>query len=201
MIIAGAGGHAREILDLPDFKSGKNIFLYDDVNLQLNQLGLFPVLHNKEQLLNELKNNPEFILGTGSPALRRKMYEQFIALGGLASTIIASNAVVSNHSVELGSGSNIMCFAFISNQVQIGRGTLVNARANLHHNVTTGDFCEIGPGAILLGNVKLGYEVFVGAGTIILPGLQIGNNATIGAGAVVTKNVKAGITVKGNPAK
>ena len=41
----------------------------------------------------------------------------------------------------------------------------------------------------------------IGSGAIILCGVTIGENAIVGAGAVVTKDVQAGSTVVGNPAK
>ena len=41
----------------------------------------------------------------------------------------------------------------------------------------------------------------VGAGAVILPGVTIGERAMIGAGAVVTRDVPAGDTVCGNPAR
>lgn len=41
----------------------------------------------------------------------------------------------------------------------------------------------------------------IGAGAIILPGVRIGRDAMIGAGGVVTKDVPAGETWIGNPAK
>ena len=41
----------------------------------------------------------------------------------------------------------------------------------------------------------------IGAGAVILPGLRIGEGATIGAGAVVTRDVPAGETWLGNPAR
>jgi maltose O-acetyltransferase len=41
----------------------------------------------------------------------------------------------------------------------------------------------------------------LGTGSVILSGITIGDNAIVGAGAVVTKDVPAGVTVKGVPAK
>lgn len=41
----------------------------------------------------------------------------------------------------------------------------------------------------------------IGAGAVILPGLTIGEGATVGAGAVVTRDVPAGETWLGNPAR
>jgi len=41
----------------------------------------------------------------------------------------------------------------------------------------------------------------IGTGAVILPGVTIGEGAVVGAGAVVTKDVPAGSTVAGNPAR
>ena len=49
--------------------------------------------------------------------------------------------------------------------------------------------------------VYIRKNAFVGTGVIILPGVEIGANAVVGAGAVVTKDVSAGITVAGVPAR
>ena len=44
-------------------------------------------------------------------------------------------------------------------------------------------------------------DVWIGGGAIILPGVTIGDGAVIGAGSVVTRDVAAGQTVAGNPAR
>jgi maltose O-acetyltransferase len=49
--------------------------------------------------------------------------------------------------------------------------------------------------------VRIGSDVWIGGGAIILPGVTIGDGAVIGAGSVVTRNVAAGQTVAGNPAR
>ncbi len=47
--------------------------------------------------------------------------------------------------------------------------------------------------------VKRGASI--GSGVVLLCGITIGENAMIGAGSVVTKDVPAGATVAGNPAR
>jgi acetyltransferase-like isoleucine patch superfamily enzyme len=51
------------------------------------------------------------------------------------------------------------------------------------------------------GPVVIGDHVFVGQRAVVLGGVTIGDGATVGAGAVVTRDVPAGATVAGVPAK
>ena len=44
-------------------------------------------------------------------------------------------------------------------------------------------------------------DVWIGAGAVILPGVTVGEGAIVGAGAVVTKDVPAGVTYAGVPAR
>lgn len=55
--------------------------------------------------------------------------------------------------------------------------------------------------AIVARPVVIEDDVWIGIGAIVLKGVHIGRGARIGAGAVVTKNVPAGMTVIGNPAR
>ncbi|MDH7795632.1 MULTISPECIES: sugar O-acetyltransferase [unclassified Beijerinckia] len=49
--------------------------------------------------------------------------------------------------------------------------------------------------------IHIGANVWIGGGAIILPGVTIGDDAIIGAGSIVTRDVPAGATVIGNPAR
>ncbi len=85
--------------------------------------------------------------------------------------------------------------------------------------VTIGDRTQIGPGVQILTAdhprdpaqrrtglefgrpVTIGADVWIGGSAIVLPGVRIGDGAIVGAGAVVTRDVAAGATVVGNPAR
>ena len=51
------------------------------------------------------------------------------------------------------------------------------------------------------GPVEIGDDVFIGQRAVVLGGVSIGPGATVGAGAVVTRDVPAGATVAGVPAR
>jgi sugar O-acyltransferase (sialic acid O-acetyltransferase NeuD family) len=202
MIIAGAGGHAREIYMLLDAETRNAVCFFD--NYMANtpaDIYQKPVLTSEAAVKDQLQNDPHFIIGTGSPATRRKLCELLVGWGGIPITMQAATAFISDSDTIIGEGANLMHDVFISTDVSVGRGCLVNTRAQLHHDVKTGDFCEIGPAALLLGRVIFGNNVFIGAGAIVLPGLHVADGAIIGAGAVVTTNIIADQVVKGNPAK
>ena len=85
--------------------------------------------------------------------------------------------------------------------------------------VTIGNGTQIGPGVQILTAdhprdpqarramlefgrpIWIGRNVWIGGGAIILPGVTIGDDAIIGAGSVVTRDVPAGSTAVGNPAR
>lgn len=88
-----------------------------------------------------------------------------------------------------------------------------------HAEVVIGDGTQIGPGVQLLAAdhprdpavrakglelgrpIRIGRNVWFGGGAIILPGVTVGDDAIIGEGAVVTRDVPAGATAVGNPAR
>jgi putative colanic acid biosynthesis acetyltransferase WcaF len=49
--------------------------------------------------------------------------------------------------------------------------------------------------------ITIGTKAFIGARAFVMPGITIGDGAIVGACSVVTKDVPAGSTVAGNPAK
>src|SRR5215210_3400529 len=105
--------------------------------------------------------------------------------------------------------------------IRLGAGVFLNFNCVILDvvEVAIGDRTQIGPGVQILAAdhprdaavrnsglefgrpVRIGRNVWIGAGAIILPGVSVGDDALIGAGSVVTRDVPAGATAFGNPAR
>lgn len=197
MIIAGAGGFAREVLEvLSQLELNDNICFFDDINL--NQ----PRIYNQYEVIANVNNVnvANFCLGTGNPSAREALYHKMISSELKPYTVISPLAVIGKNNISIGESSNIMTGSILTCDIQIGIGVLINIGCTIGHDVEIGDFSEICPNVSISGNVKIGKKVFIGTGAIILPGITIEDGAVIGAGAVVTKNVPNGVKAIGNPA-
>lgn len=87
----------------------------------------------------------------------------------------------------------IQAFAFIPNGVEFEDGVFVGPRVTFTNDKH--------PPHDSFGRTLVKEGAALGAGAVVLCGVTIGAHAVVGAGAVVTKDVPAGATVVGNPAR
>jgi sugar O-acyltransferase (sialic acid O-acetyltransferase NeuD family) len=115
-------------------------------------------------------------------------------------TIVHRNAFVASD-VVIGLGSQILAMSALCAGARLGDAVIVNTSASVDHGCIVESGVHIAPGARIAGDVHIEEHVFVGTGAVILPRIKIGRGAVIGAGAVVIRDVAAGQTVVGNPAR
>jgi acetyltransferase-like isoleucine patch superfamily enzyme len=130
---------------------------------------------------------------------------------------------VNLYGCEIGDGTKIGSFVEIQKGVLVGRNCKVSSHTFICEGVTIEDEVFIGHGVIFINDkyprattadgslqseadwqvvetiVRRGASI--GSGATILCGVTIGEQAIVGAAAVVTKDVPAGVSVAGNPAR
>jgi sugar O-acyltransferase (sialic acid O-acetyltransferase NeuD family) len=203
MTIAGAKGHALEILDiLINDKQQTEVVFFDNIfkSVEIETIKKFRVIHSIEEMCRHFKKDPKFVLGVGNPKSRKILTELLEKNGGMLTSVIANTATISTLNVSLGDGVNIMHRVLIQPEVTVGKGTLVNAGVFLHHEAKIGAFCELGPNTVVTGNAVIKDNAILGAGVIILPNVVVGRSAIVAAGSIVTKNVADNTMVAGVPA-
>ncbi|GAB2497082.1 acetyltransferase [Algoriphagus taiwanensis] len=201
MLVAGAGGHAFELLDIL-ISEGKteNLVFFDEINSGQVFQDRYPIIHSEEEVKAHFEKDPFFILGTGNPQVRHQFYKRFTALGGKLISVKGKGVAFSNFSSGA-EEADIFNLCFIGANTQIGKGCLINTGAQIHHEVQIGDFTEVNPGAVLLGKVQVGSFCSIGANATILPKVKIGDHVVVGAGSVVTQDVPSEVTIVGVPGK
>lgn len=116
---------------------------------------------------------------------------------------------------RIGDDCNICSHCLIESDVVIGDRVTVKSGVQVWNGLRIANDVFVGPNVTFSNdkfpkNGNRNFECLqtvvdegasIGAGATILPGIHIGANAVVGAGAVVTKNVPAGATVVGNPAR
>lgn len=119
-------------------------------------------------------------------------------LSNIGSCIIGENCTIHSHvwiadRVKIGNKCKIQAFCFIPQGVRIGDNVFLGPRVTF----TNDKHPPSGEWSITI----VEDNVSIGAGAVILPGVTLREGCTVGAGAVVTKDVPAGVTVVGNPAR
>ena len=80
-------------------------------------------------------------------------------------------------------------------------GVKMDACCHIAHNCDIGEQTLIAAGVTLSGSVIVGQRVWLGTQCTVRDGITIGDDVCVGVGAVIVKDVPAGVTVMGNPAR
>lgn len=207
LVIIGASGFSRDM-----YYVAKNSIGY------LTDYDIKGFIVHKEEYLNsldgyngyppmlgtifnyEIKEEDVFICALGDVKTKREVCEFIKSKGGRFQTLIHKDAQIRNN-VKIGDGCIIESHAHIGSDVTIGENSIIQAFACVAHDCKVGNYSRIDVRVLMTGRSVVGNNVTIHSNAVINQKIMVEDNSVVAAMSFVIRNVKAGTTVMGNPAK
>lgn len=183
IILVGAGGHCRSVIDVIEQDGRYEIYGLVDVasNIGSKVLGYEVIAGDEElpQLFSQCTNALVTVGHIQNNTLRVRLYQTLKKIGYFLPALVSPLAYVSKHA-ELGEGTVVMHHALVNVNAKVGRNCIINSKALVEHDVQIGDHCHISTASVLNGGVVVKENTF------------FGSNATSRQEVVLEGFVKAG---------
>jgi UDP-perosamine 4-acetyltransferase len=202
LVIVGAGGHAKVIVELlRAAHPGLALIGFTDRDAAPRTVLGLPVLGGDEMLQRLRAEGVEAaFVALGDNAVRAELGDRLQMLGYRLPTVVSPRAAVSP-SARLGVGVAVMAGAVINADAEIAELAIINTGAVVDHDVQVGRAAHLGPGCAVAGGVRIGARTLLGVGASVAPGVTIGADVVVGAGACVVQNLPDGVVAVGVPAR
>ncbi len=206
IVILGAGGFAREVLDI--FDACNRVGQDFDVlgYIVESQYGSPKTLVNDKPVLGDFdwfaghSDGIYAVCGVGAPELRIRLVMSAQKWDVRFCNIIHPSAILTRW-VTLGEGVVITAGCILTNQIRIGNHVHVNLNCTIGHNAVLDDFVTLAPGVHISGKVTLSTGCYIGTGANLIDGVYVGEWSIVGAGSTIVEDVPPNTTVVGVPGK
>lgn len=201
IVLFGASGHAKVVIDILERQGRKVLCLIDD-DPKLKNTNFFGYLvaggRDAEICMDA---SVEWLVAIGNNRHRQEVANWLENSGRrIAASAVHPSAQI-GRMVSIGNGTVVMAGAVINPGSSVDAHCIVNTASSIDHDCLLGYGVHIAPGARLCGGVAVGAGTLVGAGAVVCPNLLIGKNVVVGAGSTVLENVPSETIVVGSPAR
>jgi sugar O-acyltransferase (sialic acid O-acetyltransferase NeuD family) len=208
LVILGAGGLGREVAVLVQqlneaapAPGWELLGFYDDVAPTSSIVAGLPYLGTAADL-NATTGPVHVAVAVGSSQGRAALVARLTSpLLRFPALVHPAVALESYQRVALSEGCIIQQGCVLTCDVQLGRFVLLNLGCTIGHDAILADFCSLMPHANVGGDARLDTGVYLGTNATVIQGVQVGANSIVGAGAVAVRDLPAGVTAVGVPAR
>jgi len=205
LLLIGAGGHCKVILDLllktKKYKISGIIDLKERVGESIFGIKIIGTDSLLSSFFKKGIRSCFISMGSiGDPGLRVKLFNNAKKIGFIFPNLISPNALISPK-VVLGEGNYIAPGAIINADTRIGDNCIINTGAIVDHDCKIGNFVHLAPGSVLNGGVCVGNYSHIGAGSTVIQNIKIGEKTIVGAASLVIKNISNNKVAYGSPCR
>lgn len=207
IVVIGAGGFGREVVDVIEAInalgqpgiSWEVVAFLDDGNPDQRTLAPYGVPVRPVSFLDSLPADVEYVIGIGSPSVRRDLDMRFRQ--ERRSPVLLHPSATMGRAVSIQPGTVVCAGVRLTNNISLGRHVHVNINSTIGHDARLDDYVTVSPLVAVSGNVHCETEVMLGTGVTLNPGITVGAGATVGSGAAALRDVPPGAVAVGVPAK
>lgn len=206
VVIIGAGGNGREILDLLDacnMASQTYEVLGYVVDPQYASSGTIvndkPVLGGFDWLAKH-RSEVWAICSVAAPELRFRVVSRAKELGVRFCSAIHPAAMLTKW-VTMGEGIVVTAGCILTNQICLGDQVQLNLACTISHDAVLEEFVTLAPGVHVAGLVTLSKGCYIGTGANIIDRVCVGEWSIVGAGSTIIRDVPPNTTVVGVPGR
>lgn len=187
IIIVGAGGHAKVVVDAILETGELEIRGLIDKDQKKKSVREIPVLGDDTLLPELFEQGVRYAFvavgSIGNTEVREKIYQSLKKIGYELPVIVHPAAYVADNVIS-GEGTFVSAGAVVNPGTTLGKNVIVNTRSSIDHDCVLGDFVHVAPGAVLGGDVTLGDRTHVGMGAVVIQGANLKAGTFIKAGQV-----------------
>jgi sugar O-acyltransferase (sialic acid O-acetyltransferase NeuD family) len=205
IIVIGAGGLAKGILDIVERTAGREIVGVVAPERAVGERFFgYPSLGDDDQLASIVERHrvDGAIVAIGDNWKRAAVARAAnAAVPGLRFVSVIHPSAHVARGATIGRGAVVSAAAVLDSDARVGDFALIHTGATVSHDAVVGDFASLGLHAVACGVARIGDYTAIGVGANLIHRVTIGEHTVIGAGSTVTRDVPAYTVAYGSPAR
>jgi len=204
IIIIGASGHSKVIIDSLEKMNMWNIIGYIDSFKRESHFFKYPILGTEDDILYIIKKYDVFggVISIGDNFTRFQMVKKIDRISPNFNFISAIHpSAILGKNVQIGDGTVVMAGVIINSDSTIGKHSIINTSSTIEHDSYIGNFSTIAPNVVMGGGVQIGNFSTISIGTTIIHQIRVGDDVVVGANSLILKNVDNNTLLYGTPAR